>query len=96
MERNNSQYLKGEIKIANTAGIIDNKINGNAYNKIISPLLHTPKAGFTYAPGVKNLFLRGSFEYGKKHILSTFLPDIQQKRAWQNSCRGGSKKRVAT
>lgn len=73
---NNNHNLIEGIKIANIAGSIDNIIIGNAENKATCHLFHTPKAGFTYAAILENICL-----YGKKFILSTFLPDIQQKNA---------------
>jgi hypothetical protein len=80
-ERYNNQNLSGAMKIANIAGMNDNIIIGNAMNKIAWYLFQALKVGFTYAPTLENICL-----YGKKHIRSTFLPEIQQKRAWHNSC----------
>jgi hypothetical protein len=75
-ERNIIQILKDGMKIAKNAGTIDNKMRGNEANKSASVLFQTPKAGFTYAVGTEITRL-----YGKKNILSTFLPVIQQNRA---------------
>ena len=78
------------MKIANIAGINDNIITGNATNKIAWYLFQTPKVGFTYPPTLENIRL-----YGKKLIRSTFLPEIQQKRAWHNSCIGRPRSDIA-
>ena len=72
---NNHNRIEG-IKIDNIAGSIDNIIIGNALSNIVCHLFHTPKAGFTYAAISEDFCL-----YGKKFILSTFPPDIQQKNA---------------
>ena len=64
------------MKVAKNAGTSDNKMRGNEENKSASVLFQTPKTGFTYAVGTEKTRL-----YGKKNILSTFLPVIQQNRA---------------
>ena len=62
--------------MANNAGTSDNKRRGNKDHRTTWVLFQTPKAGFTYAVGAEKTRL-----YGKKNILSTFLPVIQQNRA---------------
>ena len=82
-ERNIIHILTDGIKTANDAGRNDNKRRGNKDHITTCVLFQTPKIGFTYAVGAEKTRL-----YGKKNILSTFLPIIQQKRAWPNSCMG--------
>ena len=75
-ERNIIHVLTDGIKMANNAGTSDNKMRGNKENRTTCVLFQTPKTGFTYAVGTEKTRL-----YGKKNILSTFLPIIQQNRA---------------
>ena len=88
-DKNINQSLKRGINIAKKAGKIVNKIIGKAENNIAWHLFHAPNAGITYA-----VFEVKKFLYGKKHILSTFLPDIKQKTAWHNSCTGSAKIKI--
>ena len=65
--------LKDKTKADDIAGTNDRRIIGNRANRMACALLHTPKAGFTYA-----ICEEKTRRQGKKYMPSTSLPEIQQ------------------